>query len=69
MVQLNGLIPYIDTDNTNQNGDIEIKILGLRQGEKMNEELSYDKDFYETAHPRIMTVKEEKIKLEELQKV
>jgi len=42
-------------DAANPNGEIEIKVVGSRPGEKMFEELFYDPSYVEpTAHPRIM---------------
>jgi FlaA1/EpsC-like NDP-sugar epimerase len=42
-------------DERNPNGDIEIKVVGSRPGEKMFEELFYDASYVEpTAHSRIM---------------
>ena len=46
-------------DNNNVNGDIEIKIIGLRPGEKLSEELVSKEGHLEaTEHPRIMRVVE-----------
>ncbi|MDB2683579.1 polysaccharide biosynthesis protein [Alphaproteobacteria bacterium] len=58
MVQLLGLIPFIENDDYSKKGDIPIKITGLRPGEKMYEELSYNRNLQGTIHPRIMTVNE-----------
>ena len=58
MIQLSGLRPYLETDAAECEGDIAIRIIGLRPGEKMYEELSYGDNLLGTIHPRIMTVKE-----------
>jgi FlaA1/EpsC-like NDP-sugar epimerase len=64
MVELSGLSirddQYID-------GDIEIKITGLRPGEKLYEELLIGDNPTSTAHPRIMKARECYISLAELQ--
>lgn len=45
-------------DEENPDGDVEIKIIGLRPGEKMHEELLYNADSTSTtAHPKIMKAK------------
>ncbi|MGB9143996.1 MAG: nucleoside-diphosphate sugar epimerase/dehydratase [Aestuariivirga sp.] len=43
---------------SNPDGDIEIAFSGLRQGEKLFEELNIGQDISPTAHPRIMRSKE-----------
>ena len=58
MIHLSGLTP-IDKDN--QNGDIKIKITGLRPGEKLYEELLIGETSNKTKHPRIMQANEEKL--------
>ena len=45
-------------DNSNPNGDIEIKITGLRPGEKLFEELLIDAEAEKTDHPLIFRAKE-----------
>jgi FlaA1/EpsC-like NDP-sugar epimerase len=64
MVELSGLSVR---DEANPNGDIEIKITGLRTGEKLYEELLIGKNPMPTAHPRIMKAQEDFIAWEELQ--
>jgi FlaA1/EpsC-like NDP-sugar epimerase len=61
MVQLSGLRPYILGENTDNTGDIAVKITGLRQGEKMYEELSYELNLIGTEHPRIISAQETKL--------
>lgn len=55
MIQLTGLK---EKTQENPNGDIEIKISGLRPGEKLYEELLISDNVQKTAHPRIMTATE-----------
>ena len=60
MVQLSGLKPYLEGvgDADDNEGDIAVRITGLRSGEKMYEELSHSNNLVGTAHPRIMKVTE-----------
>ena len=63
MIRLSGL-----TEKTNinkLNGDIEIKYIGLRPGEKMYEELLIDKSSFQTLHPDIMMAKENFLKFQD----
>ena len=53
-------------DKLNPYGDIEIKITGLRPGEKLYEELLIDAEARKTAHPLIFRAKEKYISMEEL---
>ncbi len=53
-------------DNTNPNGDIEIKITGLRPGEKLYEELLIDAEAKKTDHPLIFRANEYYLPMEEL---
>ncbi|MEQ1975656.1 nucleoside-diphosphate sugar epimerase/dehydratase [Xenorhabdus sp. SGI240] len=55
MVNLSGLTVK---DENNRNGDIEIKVTGLRPGEKLYEELLVGNNVSGTSHPRIMTANE-----------
>ena len=55
MVHLSGLLVK---DEANPHGDIEIKVTGLRPGEKLNEELLIGDDPQSTAHPKIMKAHE-----------
>ena len=58
MIHLSGMIPI---DNDNQEGDIKIKFLGLRPGEKLYEELLIGNNVKASSHPRIMQAKEEEL--------
>ena len=51
MINLSGL-EYKDTNNPN--GDIEIEITGLKDGEKISEELFYNEEIKNTDHPKIL---------------
>ncbi|MGX2975274.1 polysaccharide biosynthesis protein [Ursidibacter arcticus] len=55
MIHLSGLR---EKNSTNIEGDIEIKITGLRPGEKLYEELLIGDNVEKTVHPRIMTAME-----------
>ena len=48
-------------DKNNPNGDIEIKITGIRPGEKLYEELLINAESQATLHPLIYKAKENKI--------
>ncbi|HEY9268574.1 MAG TPA: nucleoside-diphosphate sugar epimerase/dehydratase, partial [Methylotenera sp.] len=56
MAQLSGLSVR---DESNPAGDIEIKVVGLRPGEKLYEELLIGENPEPTAHPRIMKAHED----------
>ncbi|MCL4128056.1 UNVERIFIED_CONTAM: hypothetical protein GTU68_041500 [Idotea baltica] len=45
-------------DDENPNGDIEIKVVGLRPGEKLYEELLIGNDMLTTPHPKILRAQE-----------
>jgi FlaA1/EpsC-like NDP-sugar epimerase len=66
MVQLSGLNAYIENNEKGENGDIAIRITGLRPGEKMYEELSYGDNLTGTFHPRIMTAQEAPMLLDQM---
>lgn len=65
MVELSGLTVR---DNENPDGDIEIKITGLRPGEKLYEELLFGDDPKPTLHPKIQRAQDPFIPWEELKK-
>ena len=56
MIEMSGLRVAIPQEGLD--GDIEIKIIGLRRGEKLYEELLIDKNDVETSHPKIKMAKE-----------
>lgn len=64
MVYLSGLLVK---DQANPHGDIEIEVIGLRDGEKLYEELLIGDDPQSTAHPKIMRANEECLSWTELQ--
>jgi len=51
MITLSG---YTVKDNNNLDGDIEIKVIGLRPGEKLYEELLIGDNPQKTIHPKIL---------------
>lgn len=63
MIQLSGLSIK---DDSNPDGDIEIKEVGLRKGEKLYEELLIGNSPQRTAHPRIVRATEAHLSWEEL---
>ena len=65
MIHLSG---YVYKNSDNPDGDISIKITGLRPGEKINEELIIGNNVYSTDHPQILKAEEKSfdwIKIEE----
>lgn len=63
MIRLSGLTLK---NEQNPNGDIEVKITGLRPGEKLYEELLIGEQVEGTAHPRIMKASEQMLPWPEL---
>ena len=57
MAALSGLRPYMENE-PGADGDIAIRITGLRPGEKLYEELLISSDAQQTAHQKIMTAQE-----------
>lgn len=64
MIRLSGFEPK---DDDHPNGDIEIKVTGLRPGEKLYEELLIDDNVLPTNHKLIMRAKEESIPWDKMQ--
>ncbi len=65
LIRLNGLTIK---DKNNKDGDIEIKIIGLKDGEKLYEELLIDFKAIETKHPLIFKAREKSLSSEKLYK-
>ena len=65
MVHLSGLTPI---DEENPDGDIKIKVTGLRPGEKLYEELLIGDDVVQSNHPRIMQATEVDLEWVEVEK-
>jgi FlaA1/EpsC-like NDP-sugar epimerase len=64
MIEFSGLMVK---DELNPRGDIEIKVTGLRPGEKLYEELLIGGNPQATSHPKIMKARETFIGLDELE--
>jgi FlaA1/EpsC-like NDP-sugar epimerase len=64
MVELSGLTVR---DAQHPDGDIELRVVGLRPGEKLYEELLIGNDPKPTQHPRIMKAHEQYLPWEQLQ--
>ena len=64
MIKLSGLSVK---NKNNPNGDIEIKTIGLRPGEKLFEELLIGKESFPTKHPLIFRANERFIELDFLE--
>ena len=64
MISLSGLTTK---DDNNSNGDIEIKITGLRPGEKLYEELLIGDNPQTTEHPKIQKIDDPFIPFEQLE--
>ena len=64
MINLSGLSVL---DEQNPDGDIEIRYVGLRPGEKLYEELFVGEETLETTHPRIKMANERSVPLDELE--
>jgi FlaA1/EpsC-like NDP-sugar epimerase len=65
MIHLSGFEPR---DSNHPDGDIEIKITGLRPGEKLSEELIIGNNVYSTDHPQILKAEETSLDWGEIEK-
>ncbi len=61
------LMGFAIKDSTNLNGDIEIKIIGLRPGEKLYEELLVGDNPQKTNHPKIQKISDPSISFSKLE--
>ena len=72
IIRLYGKEPIIKTaknNNSLKSNFIEIKITGLRPGEKIFEELLIDDQTFPTSHPRIFKAREKSIEKKQLDKI
>jgi len=54
LIKLNGKVPKLSPEEPLEHDDVQVVITGLRPGEKLHEELSYDGDLVKTSIPRVM---------------
>lgn len=69
MIRLMGREWWLEGEGDSEDGDIEIKITGLRPGEKLYEELHIVENTEETEHPLIMRNHEAFLSLHELKEM
>jgi FlaA1/EpsC-like NDP-sugar epimerase len=69
MTSLSGRTAYMENNEAVQDGDIAVRVIGLRHGEKLYEELSYTGNLTPTSHPRIMQVNEKKLTVNQIQEM
>ncbi len=70
MAKLNGYKPFLNKKKSEENANgIHIKIIGLRPGEKMFEELFKSNKTFKTVHPRIMRTSEKCMDVKSLDKL
>ena len=67
MATLSGYRPVLNGKTELKDGEIAISVSGMRPGEKLFEELSYNANLSATIHPRIYTTKETQMHSDELQ--
>jgi len=60
------LMGYEVLDDENENGDIEIQVVGLRPGEKLYEELLIGENVSGTSHPKVMRAEEESLSYDDM---
>ncbi len=63
------LMGYEVKDDEHLQGDIEIKFIGLRPGEKLREELLIGKNLSGTEHPKILRAEEESLPLADIENI
>jgi len=68
IIRLTKLCGYSIKDKKNPDGDVEIKLIGLRQGEKIHEELMLGTNPKKTSHPKIQKTQDSYVKWDELEK-
>ena len=66
MIHLSG---YVAQNSDNPNGDISIKITGLRPGEKINEELIIGNNVYSTDHSQILKAEEKSFDWDKIEEI
>ncbi|NNU79075.1 polysaccharide biosynthesis protein [Halovulum dunhuangense] len=66
LIELSGLTVR---DAANPDGDIEIRVTGLRPGEKLYEELLIDETTIPTPHPRILRASERRLEAEPMRQL
>jgi len=64
MIHLSG---YVLQNSDNPDGDIGIKITGLRPGEKLNEELIIGNNVYSTDHSQILKAEEKSFEWDKIE--
>ncbi|MDA7719768.1 polysaccharide biosynthesis protein [Alphaproteobacteria bacterium] len=69
MITLSGKRPVLDVSEKLKEDEIAITVSGLRPGEKLFEELTYNGDLVRTIHPRINTTAEIPIPINQLKKL
>lgn len=67
MITLAGLKPVVSKKLPSKNGEVSIIVTGLRPGEKLYEEVSYNSELLKTDHPRIMKAVEPSMKIDDFE--